>query len=162
MAAQGMCWVLGRQTREPPFLLTWRHVGAICIHMGGDEAGLRHWVTRWLIGWGADVCGGHGHARRGLHHSWRGAAWTEKAGKGSSEGSGCRAGGGLPQVPASMSWTGKPQGTGPSGTPNPTWGRWGSALLLQKGGCGASRIWRGWLVRHLCGFWTWKESQDMN
>lgn len=87
---------------------TWRHVGAICIHMGGDEAGLRHWVTRWLIGWGADVCGGHGHARRGLHHSWRGAAW----------------------------------------------GRWGSALLLQKGGCGASRIWRGWLVRHLCGFWT--------
>jgi len=87
---------------------TWRHVGAICIHMRGDEARLRHWVTWWLIGWGTNVCRGHRHARRGLHHSWGGTAW----------------------------------------------GRWGSTLLLQKGGCGTSRIRRGWLVGHLCCFWT--------
>lgn len=87
---------------------TWRHVGAICIHMWGDEARLRHWVTRWLIGWGTNVCRGHRHARRGLHHSWGGTAW----------------------------------------------GRWGSTLLLQKGGCGTSRIRRGWLAGHLCCFWA--------
>lgn len=34
---------------------TWGHVGAVCIHMRGDEAGLGQRVTRWLIGWGADV-----------------------------------------------------------------------------------------------------------
>lgn len=79
MAAQITCWMLDwAGLWAPLFLLTWRHVGAICIHMWGDEARLRHWVTRWLIGWGTNVCGGHRHARRGLHHSWGGAAWIEK------------------------------------------------------------------------------------
>lgn len=34
------------------------------------------------------------------------------------------------------------------------WGGWGSTLLLQKWGCRSPRIRRGWLIRHLCCFWT--------
>jgi len=134
---------------------TWRHVGAICIHMRGDEARLRHWVTWWLIGWGTNVCRGHRHARRGLHHSWGGTAWTEKGRERELRGQWLRSHWeGCSRHQLLGAGTGKARGTGPSGTLNPTWGRWGSTLLLQKGGCGTSRIRRGWLVGHLCCFWT--------
>lgn len=75
-AANMGCWA-----GQVPFSLTWRHVGAVRVHMWGDEAGLGHRVTGRLIGWGADVCRGQRHARWGLHHSWGGAAWTERGRK---------------------------------------------------------------------------------
>lgn len=49
------------------------------------------------------------------------------------------------------------------GTPNSTWGGWGSTFLFQKGGCGAPRIRRGRVIRHLLGSsWTWKKNPEMN
>lgn len=57
--------------------LTCRHVGAICIHVGGHETRLRHWMARRLIGRGGNVSRGQWHAWWWLHHSWRGSAWIE-------------------------------------------------------------------------------------
>lgn len=54
------------------------------------------------------------------------------------------------------------QGQG-QGALNPTWSGRGSTFLLQKWGCGASRIRRGWVIRHLQGFsWTWRDNPEVN
>lgn len=136
-AANVGCWA-----GQVPFSLTWRHVGAVRVHMWGDEAGLGHRVTGRLIGWGADVCRGQRHARWGLHHSWGGAAWTERGRKHRGLG----VGGVL--LPAAAKGMG------------PTWRGWSATFLLQKGGCGTPRIRRGWIIRHLCCFsWAWRRNQ---